>query len=54
MFDNIISSLPYVSQCGMKGRGHMDYKKAIAKLLDRITDESLLELIYRFCRRVCR
>ncbi len=32
----------------------MDYKKAIADLLEQINDEALLELIYRLCRRFCR
>ena len=42
------------NRCGLKGEKRMDYKKAIAELLDRINDEALLELIYRVCQRFCR
>lgn len=30
----------------------MDYKKAIIDLLNKATDEDVLELIYRFCRKL--
>lgn len=30
----------------------MEYKKLIVELLDRIDDNELLELIYRFCKKL--
>lgn len=35
-----------------KGRGAMDYKQLLLDLIERATDMEMLELIYRFAKKL--